>query len=304
MASSEKINTQPTKKTFNCIYHLYTPIYTQFRQLSPFIQRYISITFLFTFQQSFNMKKALLFSALIAVCCAFAAVSYTKITPKTEDVIITPPPPLDDFEEESEWDGYDVEKEMSFKGDATFTKLLELFPKGTLPFTITTNVLRDYADSMAHAKFQKVEKKVIPRAFRKYFPGLDEEEYFSRMPPPLPEPLLAFEANGKHVLIYFSSRYGKDYNVATYNAKGKLITNRRFAEVDLKNITEASLDENLNLTRARYDIIWDKPMDKNGYKNNKITELKLTKKTVESLIKKGSEKEIKIEKDALVRATP
>jgi hypothetical protein len=252
------------------------------------------------------MKKALLFSALIAICCAFAAVSYTKITPKTEDVIIppSPPPPLDDFEEESEWDGYDVEKEMIFKGDATFAKLLELFPKGTLPFTITTNVLRDYADSMAHAKFPKVEKKVIPRAFRKYFPSLDEEENFSRMPPPLPEPLLAFEANGKHVLVYFTSRYGKDYNVVTYNAKGKLISNRHFAAVDLKKVITASLDENLNLTREQHDIIWDKPMDNNGYKNSKITELKLTKKTVESLIKKGSEKEIKIEKDALVRATP
>jgi hypothetical protein len=248
------------------------------------------------------MKKALLFSALIAVCCAFAAVSYTKITPKTDEITLTEPPPLDDFEELSQWDY--VEKEMSFKGEATFDKLLELFPKGTLPFTITTSVLQNYADSMAHTDYRKVEKKVIPYVFRKYFPSLENESKFSRMPPPLPEPLLAFEANGKHVLVYFTSRYGKDYNAVTYTSKGKLISNRHFAQVDLKKVITASLDENLNLTREQYDIIWDKPMDKNGYKNSKITELKLTKKTVESLIKKGSEKEIKIEKDALVRATP
>jgi hypothetical protein len=255
------------------------------------------------------MKKALLFSALIAVCCAFAAVSYSKITPKTEEAILPeppppPPPPLDDFEEESEWVGYDVEKEMSFKGDATFAKLLELFPKGTLPFDITKTTLRDYADAMAHTDFQKVEKKVLPRAFRIYFPNLNNESKFSRMPPPLAEPFLAFEAKGKHVLIYFTNRFGKDYHIATFTEKGKLISERAFADVDLDNLTTASLDENLNLTREQYEIIWDKPMDDNGYKNSKITELKLTKKTVESLVKKGSEKEIKTEKDALVRANP
>jgi hypothetical protein len=251
------------------------------------------------------MKKALLFSALIAVCCAFAAVSYTKITPKTEDVISPPPPPLpplDDSEISDEWDN--GETEMSFKGETTFDKLLEFFPKGTLPFSITTNVLRNYADSMAHNDYRKVEKKTIPRAFRKFFPNFEDEEYFSRMPPPLPEPLLAFKANGKNVLVYFTSRYGKDYNVVTYTAKGKLISHRHFAEVDLKKVIAASLDENLNLTREHYDIMWDKPVDDDGYKNSKITKLKLTKMTVESLIKKDSEKEIKTEKNAIARANP
>jgi hypothetical protein len=250
------------------------------------------------------MKKALLFSALIAVCCAFAAVSYKKTKPKTEDITLPEPPSvdMDRGTDEDEFDDYS--KANDFEGDATFAKLLELFPKGTFPFSITTNKLRDYADSMAHAKFPKVEKKIIPRAFNKYFPSIEKEEIFSRMPPPLPEPLLAFEANGKHVLIYFTRRYGKDYNVVTYSAKGKLISNRPFAEVNLKKVITASLDENLNLTREQYEIIWDKPMDNNGYKNCKITELKLTKKTVESLIKKGSEKEIKTEKEALVRAKP
>jgi hypothetical protein len=249
------------------------------------------------------MKKALLFSALIAVCCAFAAVSYTKSTPKTNEITLPePPPPIDDFEEGNEWDNGEIE--INFNGETTFAKLLELFPKGTLPFNITTNELRDYADSMAHTDYRKVEKKTIPRVFRKYFPNFEDEEYFSRMPPPLPEPLLAFEANGKHVLVYFTSRSGKSYNAVTYNEKGKLISNRHFAEVNLKKVITASLDENLNLTREQYEIIWDKPMDNNGYKNCKITELKLTKKTVESLIKKGSEKEIKTEKEALVRAKP
>jgi hypothetical protein len=250
------------------------------------------------------MKKALLFSALIAVCCAFAAVTYKNAAPNTQDNILTPPPqPIGNIEEEY-YDYEDIEKEISFNGDASFAKLLELFPKGTLPFSVSKTVLQAYADSMAHTKFEKVEKKVIPRAFRKYFPSLDNESKFSRMPPPLPEPLVAFQSNGKHVLIYFSSRFGKDYTVVTYNAKGKLISNRHFAEVDLRTVTEASLDENLNLTRTSYDIIWDKPTDKNGYKNSKITELKQAKKTVESLLKKGSEKEIKTDKEAIARANP
>jgi hypothetical protein len=250
------------------------------------------------------MKKALLFSTLIAVCCAFAAVSYKKTTPKTEDITL-PEPPSVDIDRDPDWEEYDNGKnEISFNGDATFANLLTLFPKGTLPFNITKTALRDYADAMAHTEYQKAEKKVIPRAFRKYFPSLNNESKFSRMPPPLAEPLLAFEALGKHVLVYLTNRYGKDYYIATFTGKGKLISERALADVELDNMTTASLDENLNLTREQYEIIWDKPMDDNGYKNCKITELKLTKKTVESLIKKGSEKEIKTEKEALVRAKP
>jgi hypothetical protein len=251
------------------------------------------------------MKKILFFSALLAICCAFAAVSLKKPAPQREEVILAEPPPLEKFREEPEWTQNDtyIEQEK-IKGKATFAKLLEQFPKGTLPYSLTTSVLRTDVDTMAYSKYRNRQKTVLPREFRTFFPNLVEEGKFSRMPPPPPEPFLAFEADGKYVLIYLTERFSKSYMVATFDGKGKFISERPFASVGLHGITAATLDEKLKLTRVEYKILWDKPTDKEGYKNCKITELKLEKTTVESLIKKDSQKEIKTEKPTVERAIP
>jgi hypothetical protein len=254
------------------------------------------------------MKKILFFSVLLTVCCVFAAVSLKKPAPKVaEEVTVSHefPDPEDDEYIDPEWTQNDKYLEQEkIKGKATFAKLLEQFPKGTLPYSLTTSVLRNDVDTMAYSKYQNREKKILPREFRNFFPDLAEESKFSRMPPPPPQPFLAFEADGKHVLIYLTDRFGKNYTVATFDAKGKCISERAFAHVSLRNMTAATLDEHLNLTRMEYNILWDKPTDKNGYKNCKITEVKLEKTTVESLIKKDSQKEIKTEKATAERAIP
>jgi hypothetical protein len=250
------------------------------------------------------MKKILFLSTFITVCCAFAAAKYTKQAPIAEETTLAEPPSIDVLTEPERAQNDKYNKEDKFNGEATFEELLAQFSKGTLPYSLTTNVLRRHVDTMAYAKYRQQEKKVLPRAFHQYFPSLESERKFSRMPPPLPEPFLAFEANGKHVLIYFTNRFGKSYYVSTFDAKGKLISEKPFAEVNLEEMTIATLEENLELTRIKYDIIWNKKQDENGYKNCKITELKLIKKTVESLIKKNSEKEIKIEKNTIDRVIP
>jgi hypothetical protein len=252
------------------------------------------------------MKKILFFSALLAACCAFAAVSLKKSAPQPEEVVLAEPPAIDiDEFHEPEWAADDKYLEQEkIKGKATFAKLLEQFPKGTLPYSLTTSVLRIDVDTMAYSKYRNREKTVLPREFRAFFPNLLEEGKFSRMPPPPPEPFLAFEADGKHVLIYLTERFGKYYTVATFDEKGKFISERPFSNVNLNSMTAATLDEHLNLTRLEYKILWDKPTDKNGYKNCKITELKLEKTTVEYLIKKDSQKEIKTEKPTVERAIP
>jgi hypothetical protein len=251
------------------------------------------------------MKKILFFATLLSACCAFAAVSLKKSAPQPEEVVLAEPPAIDiDEFDEPAWTENDkyIEQEK-IKGKATFAKLLEQFPKGTLPCSLTTNVLRTDVDTMAHSKYQNRQKKILPREFRTFFPNLEEESKFSRMPPPPPEPFLAFETDGKHVLIYLTERYGKSYMIATFDEKGKFISERPFANVNLNNMTAATLDANLNLTRMEYKILWDKPSDNKGYKNSKITELTLEKTTVESLIKKNSQKEIKAEK-TVERAMP
>jgi hypothetical protein len=252
------------------------------------------------------MKKILFFSTLLAACCAFAAVSLKKPAPKVAEIeedIFTEPPSLDEYEQ-PRWTKNDKYIEVeAVKGKATFAKLLEQFPKGTLPYSLTTSVLRIDVDTMAYSKYRNRQKTILPREFRIFFPNLVEEGKFSRMPPPPPEPFLAFEADGKHVLIYLTERFSKTYMVATFDEKGKFISERHFADVSLRGMTAATLDANLNLTSMAYKILWDKPTDKNGYKNCKITELQLEKTTVESLIKKNSQKEIKAEK-TVERAMP
>jgi hypothetical protein len=261
-------------------------------------------SFIHLFKWKFTMKKILFFSALLAACCAFAAVSLNKPAPKVAEEALMPYSIEDEFHD-PEWMANDKYLEQEkVKGKATFAKLLEQFPKGTLPYSLTTSVLRIDVDTMAYSKYRNREKIVLPREFRTFFPNLVEEGKFSRMPPPPPEPFLAFEADGKHVLIYLTERYSKTYMVATFDDKGKFISERHFAGVSLNGMTAATLDEHLNLTRLEYKILWDKPTDKNGYKNCKITELKLEKTTVESLIKKDSQKEIKTEKPIAERAIP
>jgi hypothetical protein len=252
------------------------------------------------------MKKILFFSVLFAVCSAFAAVSYKKTSPVAEEVSLPAPPSLDQFEspQRKEYDKYT--KEKGTKDAVSFIKLLQQFPKGTLPYSLTTNVLREQIKTNATNDYVSKDKRAtIGSKFLTFFPNLNENSKFSRSPQPLPEAFLAFEAKGKHILIYFTNHYNyKTYYVSVFDAKGNSISEKTFALVNLKKLTTATLDDNFELTRNNYDVIWDKKPDENGYKNCKITELKLTKMTVESLIKKDSEKEIKIEKNMVDRANP
>ena len=70
------------------------------------------------------------------------------------------------------------------------------------------------------------------------------------------------------------------------------------------DINEATLDENLNLSCNSYSVLWDKQPDANGFKNCNITGLKLQRKTVESLLKEDSQKEIPLDKDVVQKAKP
>lgn len=249
------------------------------------------------------MKKILFFSTLLAVCCAFAVVNVKK--PALEVAPKNAVPPTDEYGlEDPYWAQNDTYLEQEkVKGKATFAKLLEQFPKGTLPYSLTANILRNDVDTMAHGQYRNRQKKVLPRELRVFFPSLESEGNFSRMPPPPPEPFLAFEAEGKHVLIYLTERYDKRYTAATFDENGKLIGEKPFALVKLNMVMDATLDEQLNLTSRTYKVVWDKESDMEGYKNRKITDLALTSTTVESLIKKNSRKEIKAEK-TVQRATP
>ncbi len=252
------------------------------------------------------MKKILFFSILFAICSAFAAVSYKKSTPVVKEVALPAPPSLDQFErpQRKEYDKYT--KEKGSKGAILFIKLLEQFPKGTLPYSLTTNVLREQIKTNSTNDYVSKDKRVtIGSKFLTFFPNLHEQSKFSRSPQPLPEAFLAFEARGKHILIYFTNYYNyKTYYVSVFDANGNSISEKTFAVVNLKRLTTATLDDNFELTRTNYDVIWDKEPDENGYKNCKIRELKFSKMTVESLIKEGGEKEIKIEKNMVDRANP
>jgi hypothetical protein len=259
------------------------------------------------------MKKLLLFSAFVALCCAFTFINYKKTDAQlTQNKEVAPPSAHEDYEHQAEWDDYAAAygKEDSTVKEATFALLLEQFPKGELPYNLTANVLRGRVETMAYLGYshlRKEDRRVLPREFRKYFPNLDYGSRFSRMPPPVGEPTLAFEAKDKHVLIYFTMHgsYGtKNYYVATFSKKGKFIDERPFADVSLDRMTAATLDENLGLTRTSYSVLWDKQPDKDGYKNCKITELKQLKMTVESLLKEDNQKEIKLDANAVKRAEP
>jgi hypothetical protein len=264
------------------------------------------------------MKKFLLFSVVVAAFCAFAAVNYKSILPKTVDseVVLSeppppPPPPPSTIENEYGMDWSEYEKaygddSKDKKSNASFSELLKLFPKGTLPYSLTANVLREQFTNdigMTYEQSAAIKKNVLPRDFRKFFPSLDSKK-FSRMPPPIGEPFLAFEADGKHVLVFVTRRGGSYYQVATFTKKGKLISERHFAHANYYDINEVLLDTNLNLFCNSYGVNWDKKPDNNGYKDCKITGLTLQRKTVESLLKEDSVKEIALEKEGVQKAKP
>jgi hypothetical protein len=173
---------------------------------------------------------------------------------------------------------------------------------------LTANVLRERVETVAKLDYNELRKEVrnlLPRTFYIFFPNLNQGSKFSRMPPPLGEVVLAFEAHDKHILVYFTKyTYSRTYYAATFDKKGKRISERALADVGLDDFTAATIDENLNLTRTSYEVLWDKKGDEDGYKNAKVTGVKLTKKTVESLLKKDSQKEVALEKEVVQRANP
>ncbi|MBL7818261.1 MAG: hypothetical protein JNL70_24835 [Saprospiraceae bacterium] len=253
------------------------------------------------------MKKILLFSTLFALCSAFSFAFYQKKSPKTvpTSVVLAEPPPLDEGSS-LEWEEYQKHAKENNTTDASFEKLLEQFPKGNLPFSLTANVLRDqYLAMYKPDESKKAERKTLPREFRKFFPALDNQERFSRMPPPIGEPLMAFQTKDNHVLVYFTRRGGYNYYAATFTLKGKLVSEKMMASVYHESLVEGNIGQDLNLTQTKYKMVWEKNSeDSYDYKNMKVKELQFLEKKNESLLKeKGVEKE-KGKKEAVIRADP
>ncbi len=249
------------------------------------------------------MKKILFFATLIAICSAFALINSNKKQAVANVKLAVE----EKMYPESEAISADDNVNTSFTGKVTFEQLLKQFPKGTLPYSLTTNMLREELTTMSQGDATtKVERHSLKRAFLRFLPLVNDNSMFSRMPMPLPEPFLAFETNGKHILVYFTQGYSsyKTYYVSTFTNTGKVISEKQLSHVGLSSIVDATINENLDLTRFYYTVIWNKKPDKNGYKNAKIVELKLTKKTTESLLNKDVEKENKIEKNTTERVNP
>jgi hypothetical protein len=258
------------------------------------------------FKWKFNMKKILFFAAIIAISSAFIVINHKKTTTNPKN-LSKETLALNEKLYAENMEPYENENaEKPFSDEATFAKLLEQFQKGTLPFSLNSNILREQIKVNTSDDYLTKNKRVmIEHKFLTFFPDMLKRSMFARSPEPLPEPYLAFAAKDKHILLYLTNHWGrKTYYVSVFDAKGNSLSEKLFASASFNKIMAATLDENLELTHSNYDVIWDKKTDKDGLKNAKIKELKLTKMTVESLIKKESEKEIKIEKNATVRANP
>jgi hypothetical protein len=223
------------------------------------------------------MKKIVLFFALITAFCILASMNYKK--------------------------------ENDIKTYDSFEELLKYFPKGNLPFHLTTKILQEQALTFTNDYYCNnlvVKKNILPKEFRKYFPSLEDsyKNRLSRMPPAAGEPLISFDAEDKHILVYFIWRGGYTYQVATFDNKGNLINEKVFAVASLSQIVEVNLDKKLNLNYTFYTVNWDKKPNVDGYKDCKITSLNLIKKTVDPLVKKDSQKEGTLGKDVVQRANP
>jgi hypothetical protein len=172
-----------------------------------------------------------------------------------------------------------------------FEDLLNEFPKGTLPYTLSADALKQEFVQERGVERSKAQQ-IIPKKRIQNHLLLPDMPRFSRMPA-MPEAVMALESKTHYVLIYTRGRYLGGYQAAIYDKKGRLFYNMEVAHANQDEIKSFSLDENLNATFTMYELKWKKNVETAGYAGNKIKSMTLQKTNVVDMtvLPKSEEKE-------------
>lgn len=174
-----------------------------------------------------------------------------------------------------------------------FEDLLNEFPKGTLPYALSADALKQEFVQERGVERSKAQK-IIPKKLIRYHSLLPNMTRFNfSRTPNMPEAVMALESKTHYVLIYTKGRHFAEYQAAIYDKKGHLFHNIEVAHANQDEIKSFSLDENLNATFTTYELKWKKDVETAGYAGNKIKSMTLQKTNVVDMtvLPKSDEKE-------------
>ncbi len=193
-------------------------------------------------------------------------------------------------------------------GGASFAEFLSHFEKTELPFSIA---LKDLHQSQT--KVERTGKKKLslrrrhhnPESFTKYIP--EAGSMFSRMGPPIIEPVTRFYLNEKMVAVVYSTQrhFGsgiKNYSMMVYDLKGKVATKDsgltmgsgfNLAHAYGEESTTSMIDEKGNIWKNTYKNTWKKDFNKRGFRDNEIVDSELVSTEVLRIDENGLVVELK-----------
>jgi hypothetical protein len=172
----------------------------------------------------------------------------------------------------------------------TFEDFLCQFPTATLPYTFSAQSLQAQLESRAASKTAPMDW-----AYYQFLPELEQSAAFSSMPVH-PEPVVAFETEQYHAVVYNLvrglARGKRTYSVSVFTKDGQYVGTHFIAGVNPEMLTAVTIDQALNANVLQYKVEWANNYRENGHIGNKITGLELAEVGKFSLATAGTPDQI------------
>jgi hypothetical protein len=127
---------------------------------------------------------------------------------------------------------------------------------------------------------------------------------FSRMGPPVLNPVARFYPNNQMVAVVyksqgpFASEIFASYSLIYYDLKGNILPKKQgdlkkwsrgftLAYSEIENSMTCTIDASGNISQTEYKNVWKKEVEKHGFEGNKLVDFKPSKTTTFKLDSKG-----------------
>ncbi|MCC7244616.1 MAG: hypothetical protein IT269_02965 [Saprospiraceae bacterium] len=136
----------------------------------------------------------------------------------------------------------------------TFADFLAQFPKASFPYTFGEEQLQS---QLAAGKTAKAPR--LDWSYYQFLPELERSAAYSNMPVH-PEPVAALETEEFHAVVYNVARglarNSKTYSISIFDKQGNYVGTHYVAGVNAKNLTAATITEDLKVEVKSYKVDW------------------------------------------------
>jgi hypothetical protein len=187
----------------------------------------------------------------------------------------------------------------------SFLEFLSQFKKVELPYSIGLDDLdgyQDYRDNKAKSVVKGVNNTAIKAT--RFIPESTAGK-FSRMGPPVLNPVARFYPNNQMVAVIYKSQgpFANEmiagYSLIYYDLKGNILPKSKddlkkwsrgfkLAYSNMQNSMTCTIDTAGNISQTEYKNVWKKDVHEHGFEGNKLVDFKPEKTTFLALDSKGN----------------